>query len=220
MTLAYSVLELDRKDNSNLLRSQLTFLPEIPTEICDGRTNIELKIQKYPEYTHIFKSLSNSGIMGLWVSLFNTWRRFLNSSFDAILILEDDVKLVEGFKHKLLKSLEELPNDWDLFSIGYRDLYVNYYNPSFDLGGNYISKVFQTGDSWGMIYSRGFVEEILRLGKQPDLLFGLPDTAIFSMVNDLGYKGFSLKPSVNTLLIHDDSLLNSTLNNSPVVTLN
>jgi hypothetical protein len=220
MRLTYSILELDRKDNSNLLRSQLTFLPEMPTKVCDGRVDIKNKIKKYPQYQHIFESVTNSGIMGLWVSLFNTWGRFLNSSFDAILILEDDVKLVDGFKDKLLNSLKELPQDWDLFSIGYRDLYLDYYNSSFDLEKPHVSGMFQTGDSWGVIYSKKFVKEILRLGQQPNLLFGLPDTAIFSLVNDLGYKAFSLKPSINSLLIHENNSVYSTLNNSPIVTLN
>jgi hypothetical protein len=97
---------------------------------------------------------------------------------------------------------------------------LDYYNSSFDLEKPHVSGMFQTGDSWGVIYSKKFVKEILRLGQQPNLLFGLPDTAIFSLVNDLGYKAFSLKPSINSLLIHENNSVYSTLNNSPIVTLN
>lgn len=217
MSLAYTILELDRHVNSTTIRSQITQIPELVTEVCDGRTNTLTKVQKYPEYNHVFRSLTNGGIVGLWISLFNTWKTFVDSPYDALLIMEDDVLPVEDFESKLTNAIAELPSDWDMFTVGYRDIYLNFYDNSFNIEGkNLICKMFQTGDSWGVIYRKKFVIDMLEIAKNDSRwFFGIPDTAIFSFGVDNNYNLFSILPSVGTLLTHNPDPSLSTLNNSP-----
>lgn len=221
MKIAYTVLEVERHENANLLRTQLSFLEEMRTETCDARKEYPYCCEKYSEFKHIFDSVSNLGIVGLWISNLNAFYDLLNSDSDAILIFEDDAVLVDDFETKFKTCIEELPNDWGMFSIGYRDLYLGYYSNEYSIGKDNVCKMFQTGDSWGIMYRREFIEDVLNVITTYKILGGLHDTAIMSYaLEKVGhaseYKPYSTLPSLGSLVLHNDDPSVSTLSNSPI----
>lgn len=219
MRIAYTVLEVDRHENANLIRSKMSFLDELKTLVCDARKEYPDCINKYPQYKHIFDSLTNLGFIGLWISNLNAFHSLLNSDYDALLIFEDDAVLVDDFESKFKTCLEELPNDFGLFSIGYRDLYLNLYSIEHSIQKDNVCRMFQTGDSWSILYKKEFVEELLNRIIGHKILYGLPDTAIMSYA--LGnvrpitnYKPYSTTPSLGSLILHDNDKSVSSIGDS------
>jgi len=221
MKIVYTILEIERHENANLLRAQLSFLQEMRTETCDARKEYPYCCYKYPKFQHIFDSISNTGLIGLWISNLNAFYDLLESDNDAILIFEDDAILVDDFENKFKTCIEELPDDWGMFSIGYRDLYLSYYSEKHSIGKDNACKMFQTGDSWCTLYRKEFVKDLLDVIITHKILGGLPDTAIISYAlgyvgHESEYKPYSIPPSLGTLILHNNDLSISTLNNSPI----
>ena len=222
MSIAYTILEVDRHDNANILRDKLSFLDEMKTVVCDARREYPDCISRYPQYKHIFDSLTNLGFIGLWISNLNAFYQFIDSDYDSLLILEDDVQLVDGFESIFKNCLEELPEDTGMFSIGYRDLYKNFYTTENVIPDKkYICNMFQTGDSWGIVYRKDFIRDMLHDITKYKILHGLPDTAIMSYA--LGnvkpfckYKPYNTLPSIGSLLIHDNTEEASSIKNGPL----
>jgi GR25 family glycosyltransferase involved in LPS biosynthesis len=222
MSIVYTILEVDRHDNANLLRNKLSFLDEMKTVVCDARQEYPDCINKYPEYKHIFDSITNLGLIGLWISNFNAFYQFLDSDYDSLLILEDDVQLVDDFESIFKKCLEELTEDTGMFSIGYRDTYINDYTTENAIPNKkYICDMFQTGDSWGIVYRKDFVRDMLHDIAKYKILGGFSDTAIMSYALKkvppiCKYNAYSVPPSIGSLLIHDNNQEVSSLQNSPI----
>jgi len=222
MKIAYTILEVDRHDNASVLRNKLSFLDEMETIVCDARKEYPDCISKYPQYKHIFDSITNLGLIGLWISNLNAFYQFLDSDYDNLLILEDDVQLVDDFKSIFKNCLEELPEDTGVFSIGYRDIYTNFYTTENIIPDKkYICNMFQTGDSWGIVYRKNFVRDMLHDIIKYKILGGFSDTAIMSYA--LGnikpfckYKPYNILPSIGSLLIHDNSDEVSSIKNGPL----
>lgn len=234
MNITYTILELDRHENSNNLRSKLSFLPELKTQVCDARVEYPKCVEKYPQYTYIFNSITNVGLIGLWISTFNTFYNFLNSDFDNLLILEDDINVINDFENIFKKCILELPEDFGIFSLGYAEVYKQYYNEKFNIPNKkYICKMFQTGSSIGLLYKRQFVEEFLDYILKYKVLGGFSDTAILSYAlgnvkstnkflpysvrpNVIDYSNQALEKNkiIGGLLTYDISIP-STLENSP-----
>lgn len=219
MRIAYTVLEVDRHENANLIRQKLSFLDEMKTVVCDARKEYPDCIKKYPQYKHIFDSLTNKGYIGLWISNLNAFYSLLESDYDAILIFEDDAVLVDDFELKFKRCLEELPTDFGLFSIGYRDLYLSSYSEAHSIQKDNVCRMFQTGDSWGILYKKEFVQELLDRIIGHKILYGLPDTAIMSYA--LGnvkpftnYKPYSTTPSLGSLIFHNNDKSVSSIDSS------
>lgn len=223
MKIAYCILELDRKENASILRSQLNFLDEIKSEICDARIEYPGCLSKYPEFDYIFKSITNVGFIGLWISLLNAFTEFLNTSYDAIFILEDDIKLHQEFERYYHECIKELPPLFGLFSFGYRQVYYSHYSELHSIKDKqFICKLFQSGDSWAILYSRAFISELLHVLKTTQILRGISDTAIFSYA--LGnvhpvtkLESFSIPPTIGSLAIHDNDERKSSIANSKIV---
>lgn len=221
MKIVYTILEVERHKNANLLRTELSFLEELRTETCDARKEYPYCCDKYPKFKHIFDSVSNLGIVGLWISNLNAFYNLLNSDNDAILIFEDDAVLVDDFETKFKNCIQELPEDWGMFSIGYRDLYLSYYSEKHSIGKNNVCKMFQTGDSWGIMYRKEFIRDVLNVITTYKILGGLHDTAIMSYAlekvgHESVYKPYSTHPSLGSLVLHNDDPSVSTLSNSPI----
>jgi GR25 family glycosyltransferase involved in LPS biosynthesis len=220
MKLAYTIFEVERHENSKILRNNLSFIDELKTKVCNGNIDYLKYVNSYNEYKHIFDSLTNLGFIGLWISTLNAFHTLLQSNYDSLLILEDDVILVDGFEKKFQLCLNELPNNFGLLSIGYRDMYLRDYNTTDSIDDKkYISRLFQSGDSWGILYNRLFVEELLFSIKKYKILFGLSDTAILSYALEnvspnTKYNSYSVNPNVGSLLKHDNDINKSTIQNS------
>lgn len=223
MKIAYTILEVSRNENANLLRSQLVFLEELRTRVCNAMEEYPECVNYYPEYRHLYNELTSLGFIGLWVSTLHAFHELIESDYDSLLILEDDVKLVDNFESIFKQCLTELPDDWGMFSVGYRQGYAASYFPDTLYDKDNICRMFQTGDSWGILYKKEFVKHMLDDIKKYKILGGISDTAIVSYAygnvgHDPIYKPYSVKPSVGSLLKHDNSLSVSSIQNSSLST--
>jgi hypothetical protein len=71
---------------------------------------------------HIFEVL-NSEIpqgwqpsqIGIWSSNLFAWKKLLETDFDYVLMLEDDLILEDNFWELFTKYMNELPDDWDVY---------------------------------------------------------------------------------------------------------
>ena len=219
MKIAYTVLEVDRHENANLIRSKISFLDEMKTLVCDARKEYPDCINKYPQYRHVFNSITNVGLIGLWISELNAFYSLLESDYDALLIFEDDAVLVDDFEYKFKACLEELPSEFGMFSMGYSNIYLNHYTPEHLIDKNNICRIFQTGDSFTMLYNKECVREMLDRIVKYKILGGFPDTAMISYalknVHPLtDYKSYSTIPTLGSLSKHEENRALSTLQNS------
>ena len=75
------------------------------------------------------------GEIGLWASNFMAINKFLDSKYEYLLLLEDDIVLEEDFAERLVKVFFQIPEDWDVLSI-YAPLrnYKNYKEEEHDIG--------------------------------------------------------------------------------------
>jgi len=206
--IAFAVLELDRKENAAKIRGRLSFLPEVEVGVCDGRHCPECCAARHPEFEHLFRSVTNPGLAGLWSSVLSALKALLGSGHDAVLVLEDDAVLVPGFEEIFMDCVARLPEDWGMFSVGYRGVYVPHFNEGHVIGEGPVCRMFQSGDSWGVLYRRGFAERMLRVVEEHKIMGGFPDTAI--MAYAVGNNGidpmwapYSIRPSLGSLIIHD-----------------
>lgn len=53
--------------------------------------------------------------IGIWASSYTAYKNFLQSDYDYMLVLEDDLLVKENFMEVLLSYVKELPESWDLF---------------------------------------------------------------------------------------------------------
>jgi GR25 family glycosyltransferase involved in LPS biosynthesis len=56
------------------------------------------------------------GELGIWASNYTAWQNFVESDYDYIVLMEDDIVLNTNFNEKLIEYIAELPDDWDVFT--------------------------------------------------------------------------------------------------------
>lgn len=57
------------------------------------------------------------GELGIWASNVNIWKNFIDSGYEYLLVLEDDVQLKPNFVEKFLEYTSELPADWEIMTL-------------------------------------------------------------------------------------------------------
>jgi GR25 family glycosyltransferase involved in LPS biosynthesis len=57
------------------------------------------------------------GELGIWASNLNIWKKFIDSDYEYLLVIEDDVQLKPNFSEKLLEYTSELPEDWEIMTL-------------------------------------------------------------------------------------------------------
>lgn len=81
--------------------------------IDGSKTNLNVISDNTSKHTQM-----NSGRIGCFLSHYMLWNHILYSEYEEVLILEDDFHFETTFE-EILNYKKELPNDWDLFFIGY-----------------------------------------------------------------------------------------------------
>jgi GR25 family glycosyltransferase involved in LPS biosynthesis len=56
------------------------------------------------------------GEIGILSSNFYAWKNFINSDYDLLILMEDDIRYDDEFYEKLNLCINDLPDDWDIFS--------------------------------------------------------------------------------------------------------
>lgn len=83
-------------------------------EAIDGK-----KKEKYNDYiTRPCQWLCTNGMIGCALSHYFLWKRVVDERIDKVLVLEDDIFFIDGYKKIFEDAIKELPKDWDLFYLG------------------------------------------------------------------------------------------------------
>jgi len=91
------------------------------------------------------------GEIGLWLSNFLAWKKFLDSDADCGIFMEDDIVFKENFIDLLKQYLLEIPNNWDAFFFAVPEGQFHKYNVhGIDIGLKNICRVYQ--DHWMLCY--------------------------------------------------------------------
>jgi GR25 family glycosyltransferase involved in LPS biosynthesis len=56
------------------------------------------------------------GELGIWASNYTAWENFVKSDYDYVILMEDDITLRKNFNENLIRYMDELPQDWDVFT--------------------------------------------------------------------------------------------------------
>jgi glycosyl transferase family 25 len=57
-------------------------------------------------------------MLGCALSHINIWKKIVNNKFESALIFEDDMMLVDNWEDTLDKSINDLPKNWDVLTLG------------------------------------------------------------------------------------------------------
>lgn len=112
-----------------------------------------------------FKTGWKPGELGIWASNYTAWKNFLKTDYEYIILMEDDIILSNDFNNKLIKYLDELPDNWDIFT-AYIPTFGNVrYEKRKDqlmIGKENICKVYQSWSCLCYVVSRKGAEKLIK----------------------------------------------------------
>lgn len=129
MNIAYKLFHLPRDHDRNKLVENVHSNLLKSIKILDTDT---IKISSYDDYIK-FKdehpdfnidingyNLDNKqgwryGEIGIWASNWLAWKNFINSDYDYLILMEDDIILNDNFLIELQNYMRQLPKDFDAF---------------------------------------------------------------------------------------------------------
>lgn len=98
---------------------------------------------------------TSSGAMGIWISTYLAFKKFLESSKDILFIFEDDALISVNFINVIEGYIKELPKDWHFFTAFVPENCLSQYNSSHNIEGNEkICKSYQDWSCAGYAISR------------------------------------------------------------------
>jgi GR25 family glycosyltransferase involved in LPS biosynthesis len=163
---------LRNKSYDGILNS-MSFLPRLgsPTMYLNTADKVENFINLHPEfkvntvedYCQPGETFPPSaGVVGVWASNYNAWKRFLESDYDTLIIFEDDIVLSKNFKVIAEKYLDELMPVWDFFSFFVpNDSFFAYDPHTHDMGDENICRSYQQWSCAGYAVSRRGAEKAI-----------------------------------------------------------
>ena len=156
MNLAYQLFHIngvsvERDDAAAVVQATLN-LSSLNSPTMSSETSFPFNLAKQ------FKP----GEVGLWHSTIVALKNFVDSDFDALLILEDDIVLWDGFLEKSREYVERLPEHWDYF---YQYIHPwqqdNNFNPACEIGDEYLCRSYQVWSNACFWVSRKGAEALL-----------------------------------------------------------
>ena len=60
--------------------------------------------------------VSSAGVIGVWASSYLSWKKFLETDYDVLLIFEDDILVSKNFMTIANKYMATLPSTWEFFT--------------------------------------------------------------------------------------------------------
>ena len=88
------------------------------------------------------------GEVGIWASNFTAWKKFLDSDYDYLILIEDDIVYEDNMSELLINYVSELPQGWDMFSLFCPEGEFHKYDSSRDIGQPNVCKTYQ---DWSML---------------------------------------------------------------------
>lgn len=126
MKIAYNIFHITDSSETSIIRRNLfksatdfldTYLPKLQTPTIN-LLNLE-SAEKFIISNDDFNPLTEfkPGELGIWASNYTSWKKLLDSDYDALINLEDDIFLMCDFYDKLQILLQDIPEDWDFFTL-------------------------------------------------------------------------------------------------------
>jgi GR25 family glycosyltransferase involved in LPS biosynthesis len=110
------------------------------------------------------------GELGIWASNYTAWANFANSSYDHIILMEDDIQLSKDFSQRLYEYIDELPEDWDVFTVYVPPTGNIRYKKDgkhLDVGKKNVCKVYQSWSCLCYVVSKSGAKKLLEMVKTP-----------------------------------------------------
>jgi GR25 family glycosyltransferase involved in LPS biosynthesis len=105
------------------------------------------------------------GEFAIWASNFTAWKNFYKTDHDMLMLIEDDIVLSKNFNDKLIDYIDELPSDWDFFTVYYPPTGNDRYDKereSLDVGQENICRVYQSWSCLCYIVSKQGAKKLLQ----------------------------------------------------------
>ena len=105
------------------------------------------------------------GEFAIWASNFTAWKNFEKTDHDMVMLIEDDIVLSKDFNDRLIGYIEELPSDWDFFTVYHPPTGNDRYDKQkelIDIGHDSICRVYQSWSCLCYVVSRKGVEKLLK----------------------------------------------------------
>ena len=125
MKLCYKVFHIEGMGDSAAIRSELNYkinnyLNNVFNELDTPTIQIMNQYQ-YDEFNKTYGLLNPTfefkyGELGIWASNLLAMQNFLESDYDVLMLMEDDISYNENFVQLLDAYLKDMPEDWDVFS--------------------------------------------------------------------------------------------------------
>jgi GR25 family glycosyltransferase involved in LPS biosynthesis len=110
------------------------------------------------------------GELGIWASNYTAWANFANSIYDHIILMEDDIQLSKDFSQRLYEYIDELPEDWDVFTVYVPPTGNIRYKKDgkhLDVGKKNVCKVYQSWSCLCYVVSKSGAKKLLEMVKTP-----------------------------------------------------
>ena len=125
MNICYKVFHIEGMGQSAFIRSELTrkikaYLNPFFNELHTPTVQI-MNQDQYEEFNRDYGLLNPTfefkyGELGVWASNLLAMKNFLESDYDVLILMEDDIEYHQDFVPLLRSYLNDMPKDWDLFS--------------------------------------------------------------------------------------------------------
>lgn len=110
------------------------------------------------------------GELGIWASNLTAWENFVKSDYDQIILMEDDIVLGKDFNKKLLNYIDELPDDWDVFTAYIPETGNVRYGKNkkkLFIGKDNVCKVYQSWSCLCYVVSKSGAKKLLKQVQEP-----------------------------------------------------
>jgi hypothetical protein len=148
------------------------------------------------------------GEYGIWVSTINCFNYMINNNLKNLLILEDDIILKDNFLNILNNSVNDLPKNYDFLSLHYFEEHNNIDDRTL-IGSSFIHKSLnQYSGAQGILYSITGAKKILRAIQRKGIEYTC-DCFIFKHSHIGALNGFTIRPDIDKIIIHDKNIKSS-----------
>lgn len=239
--IKYTIMTLgdeSRQPKRSAIKNEMFFYDEVKDiEFVDGADPEQVKRmrERYPNFVGKDFWKPKTGEVGVWYSQMNCWA-WARDNGKHLIVFEDDAILTDHFVAKYMKLMEELPSDYDFFSIFVpnnqegdyfqRGNYDHNGVPSnmnwapaersmHNFGAANLAKVYQGYSCVATMYSPKGGERLLELADQYGMYTPV-DCFLFLEAHRGNVVGYSPKPSqITERLVSIDWDADSTIRETP-----
>ena len=183
--ICFKIFHVDGESETSKMRTELT--NRATKELTKSFNEIDtptIIIKDKKEASAFFKNNKNIkidplgrfeggwkyGELGIWASNFSAIKNFSKTEYNYLILMEDDIVIGKQFNTSLVKYMEELPEDWDFFTVYIPKTGNIRYRQSRDsimIGKENVCKVYQSWSCLCYVVSKKGAERILELIKTP-----------------------------------------------------